>query len=245
MSVSRRLRLPAGFLLTVAALAAGVALGVGGASLASRTVAGADLSPGPILIGADGRTLAGTVGGSCASGYLKTSETAHTVTVVLHRSPTFMIAPGSCGIESFVARLSAPLGSRRLIDGVTGQSVPSFNGATILHPGYLPDGYVHRYDTATLPDEQVSSLTAGCVAVYTQPDSYDEAIWITQQLGVEWTPPDGVATRPVTVHGHPGLAIPGEVEWTENGELITVQAHTYAYATPDTAQLLRIADSLQ
>jgi hypothetical protein len=243
MTDATRRRVPIWPFLVIGTLVVGIAIGVVGGKFASHRIVGSDVSPGPLLVSPDGRTLTGSVG-TCASGTLDVTETARTVTVVLHRDPSFMIAPGSCAIESFSAHLRAPLGQRRLVDGITHASLPSFNGSSILHPTELPDGYVHRYDTATLPDENVSGVTGGCIQVYTESDSWDEAIWISQQLGVTWTPPDGVATSPIVVRGHPGLAVPGEIEWTENGELITVQSHTYPYATPPTAELVRIADSL-
>jgi hypothetical protein len=208
------------------------------------TVAGAVVSPGPILVSADGRTLAGSVGGDCTSGYLDVQETSREVIVELHRSPVFMMAPGSCGIESFVAHLAAPLGHRRLVDGITGATLPAFDGAGILRPAYLPDGFVHRYDTAILTDEDVSGGGPGCVQIYTEGDGYDETIWITQQVGAAWTPPDGISVQHVTVRGHPGLAVAGELTWTEDGQLFTIQSHAYPYATLGVDELVRIADSL-
>jgi len=227
------------------ALTAGIAVGTAGADVASSTIAGSDNSPGPILISADQRTLAGTVGGSCSSGYLKVAETTRTVTVVLHRSPNFMIAPGACAIETFVARLKAPLGTRRLVDGVTHAALPSFDGSGILRPAYLPTGFIHRYDTATFPDEDITGVAAGCVQVYSQDSGYDESIWITQRDAAAWSAPDGVTVQPVTVRGQSGLAIPGEIEWTEHGQLITIESRTYAYATLTTADLIRIAANLR
>jgi len=93
--------------------------------------------------------------------------------------------------------------------------------------------------------EDVLGGTAGCVQVYTHAGSWDEALWVTQQPGGVWMPPDGVTPQPVTVRGYSGQAIPGEIAWTENGELITVRSHSYAYAVLDTAELVRIADSLR
>lgn len=227
------------------ALAVGVAVGVLGSDLASTTVAGSDVSPGPILVSADQRTLAGTVGGSCSSGFLKVDETARTVTVVLHRSPQIMLAPGSCGIETFVGRLNAPLGSRRLVDGVTHAALPTFDGAGILRPAYLPTGFIHRYDTATFPNEYVAGGVTGCVQVYTQDSGYDESIWISQRDGGVWSAPEDVTPQPITVRGQPGMAIPGEIEWTEHGQLITIESRTYAYAILSTADLVRIAAGLR
>jgi hypothetical protein len=155
-----------------------------------------------------------------------------------------MIAPGECAMQSFTATLKAPVGSRTLIDGVTHAKLSSFDGVGILRPSYLPEGFIHRYDTASFPDETVANSSAGCVQLYTQGDSYDEAIWITQDIGGVWQAPDGVASNPIVVHGHAGSAIPGEIEWTESGQLFTVRSKTYAYATLSQQDLVAIGDSL-
>jgi hypothetical protein len=47
------------------------------------------------------------------------------------------------------------------------------------------------------------------------------------------------------VRGQPGLAINGEIEWTEHGQLFTVQSMTYSYATLGPSELIAIADSLR
>jgi hypothetical protein len=223
----------------------GVGLGTLGAHLVlSAGPAGSYHSPGPLLISADGYTLAGSVGSGCSAGTLEAAETANRVTVRLHVSPTLMIAPGTCAIQSFSTRLRRPLGNRQLVDGVTHRALPSFDGRTILRPGHLPEGYLHRYDTATLPDDDIPSRTAGCAQVYTTTDSWDESLWITQDIGATWSAPEGVTPQPITVRGRPGQAIPGEIAWTENGQLLTVRSRTYPYATLSTMDLIAIADSL-
>src|SRR5262249_49787665 len=151
----------------------GIGLGVAGASWTSSHVAGSYNSPGDLLISADQRTLASTVQ-RCASGSLEANETDQTITVRLFLVPDVMIAPGVCGMQSFTTVLNAPVGSRTLIDGVTHAKVPSFDGAQILRPTYLPTGFIHRYDTASFPEETVSNSLAGCVQLYTEGDSYDE-----------------------------------------------------------------------
>jgi hypothetical protein len=110
---------------------------------------------------------------------------------------------------------------------------------------YLPAGFIHRYDTASFADETVEHATAGCVQLYTQNDSYDEAIWIAQDIGGVWQPPDGVESTPIVVHGHSGTAIPGEIEWTKQGQLFTIRSVTYPYATLSTAELVAIGDGLR
>jgi len=83
------------------------------------------------------------------------------------------------------------------------------------------------------------------VQLYTQGDSYDEAIWITQDIGGQWEAPDGVSSTPIEVHGQPGTAVPGEIEWTESGQLFTIRSMTYAYATLSQQDLIAIGDSLR
>lgn len=202
-------------------------------------------SPGSILISADQRTLTASAGGSCTSGTLDAQETRDTVVVRVHTVPAFMIGPGSCGIEIFSARLSAPLGSRQLIDGVTGARLPSFRGQGILRPAFLPSGFMHRYDAAFLGSDTVAGASAGCTQVFTQGDSYDEAIWISQVAGGRWRTPDGITATPIVVRGRPGLAINGEIEWAQDGQLFTIQSMTYAYATLGTRDLIAIANSLK
>jgi hypothetical protein len=202
-------------------------------------------SPGTILISADQRTLTASAGGSCLTGTLDVRESPDTVVVRLHTVPTFMMAPGSCGMEIFSARLAAPLGSRQLIDGVTGARLPSFRGQGILRPAFLPSGFAHRYDAAFLGSETVAGASAGCTQVFTQGDSYDEAIWISQVAGGHWRTPDGITPTPIVVRGRPGLAINGEIEWTQDGQLFTIQSMTYAYATLGTRDLVAIANSLR
>jgi hypothetical protein len=202
-------------------------------------------SPGSILISADERTLTASAGGSCTSGTLDVRESPGTVVVSVHTVPAFMIGPGSCGIEIFSARLSTPLGSRQLIDGVTGARLPSFRGQGILRPAFLPSRFVHRYDAAFLGSDTVAGASAGCTQVFTQGDSYDEAIWISQVAGGHWRTPDGITATPIVVRGRHGLAINGEIEWTQDGQLFTIQSMTYAYATLGTRDLIAIANSLK
>jgi len=199
---------------------------------------------GSLLVSADGRTLAGTVDG-CFQGHLEVSESDEWVAVWLRSSPDLMLAPGSCAMESFTATLRRPLGDRLLVDGVTHEAVPSFSGTGILRPATLPDGFVHRYDTASFPDENVVGGKAGCVQLYTEPDGYDESVWIAQVPGGRWKPPDGVVPQQISVRGYPGYAIAGEIVWTERGQLVTVESRAYAYAVLSQAQLLAIAESLR
>jgi hypothetical protein len=236
-------QVPGWVIFGVGCVIAGVVIGYVVARLTSSFM-GDYKSPGSLLISADQRTLTASAG-MCLSGSLEARESPDAVTVRLHLVPQAMLAPGSCGIEVFSARLQAPLGSRQLVDGVTGARLAAFPGQGILRPAFLPSGFVHRYDAAFLGSDTVAGAAAGCTLVYTQTDSYDEAIWISQIAGGHWRTPSGVTATPIVVRGLPGLAINGEIEWTQHGQLFTVQSMTYAYATLSTPQLVAIADSLR
>lgn len=232
-------------LVGVGCVLVGAAIGFTAARLIAAPFIGHYASPGSILISADQRTLTASAGEACETGSLDVQESSSTVMVRLHLLPAIMIAPGSCGIENFSTTLQAPLGKRQLIDGVTGARLPSFEGRGILRPTFLPAGFVHRYDAAFFGRDTVTGASAGCTQVYSQGDSYDEAIWISQFVGGHWRTPAGVKAKPIIIRGRPGLAVGGEIEWTARGELFTIQSMTYAYATLPTSSLIAIADSLR
>jgi hypothetical protein len=238
-------RVPRWVIIGVGCVVAGIILGFAVARWTSSSVVGHYESPGSILVSADQRTLTASAGGSCLTGSLDVQETPDAVVARLHTWPSFMIAPGVCAMEIFSARLHAPLGARQLIDGVTGTRLPSFHGQGILRPTFLPSGFVHRYDAAFLNSDTVAGASAGCTQVYTQADSYDESIWISQIAGGHWRTPEGITAKPIVVRGQSGLAINGEIEWTQDGQLFTIQSMTYAYATLGTPELNAIADSLR
>jgi len=238
-------RIPRWVRIGAVSILAGVLIGFAMAQWASSSVIGHYVSPGSILVGADQRTLTASTGGACQTGSLDVQENPSTVVVRVHLWPAVMIAPGSCALEIFSARLSEPLGSRRLIDGVTGAGLPSFDGRGILRPTFLPAGFAHRYDAAFFGNDTVAGATAGCTQVYTQGNSYDESIWISQITGGHWRTPAGIHARPIVVRGRRGLAIAGEIEWAEGGQLFTIQSMTYAYATLSDQALIAIANSLR
>jgi len=238
-------RIPGWVITGAGCVIAGIVIGYAIAQWTSSSFIGHFESPGSILVAADQRTITASAGGSCLTGSLDVQESPDTVTVRLHVWPVAMIAPGACAMEIFTARLHSPLGSRQLVDGVTGARLPAFPGQGILRPAFLPSGFVHRYDAAFLNSDTVAGATAGCTQVYTQTDSYDEAIWISQIAGGRWRTPPGVTATPIMVGGQPGLAINGEIEWTQHGQLFTIQSMTYAYATLGTPDLIAIADSLR
>jgi hypothetical protein len=237
------MKVPRWLWVTAVLVLAGVTAAVVVSRAMVRSVA-KDESVGMILVSADGLTLAGSDSG-CGLATLEVAETRDTVTVWLRRYPDLTMAPGICAIRSFTAQLHSPVGSRRLVDGVTHRSLPAFDGKGILRPAQLPAGFVHRYDTASFGDESVVHSTVGCVQIYSTDESYDKVILIAQDVGATWSVPEGAVEVPVTVRGHPGTAIPGELEWSESGQLFTIRSMSYAYATLSAEQLLAIAESLR
>jgi len=200
-------------------------------------------SPLLVQISADQRTLTSRAT-RCGNGTFTAEETASTVTVRLNLWPDYFPF-GDCGWQSFTATLKAPLGSRRLVDAVTHAELASFDGGGILRPAYLPPEFLHRYDTASFPSQTVDHGSPRCLQLYTKNDSFEEALQITQYIGGVWQPPDGVTSTPIVVRGHPGTAIPGEIEWTEQGQLFTIRSVTYPYAVLSQQDLVAIGDGLR
>ena len=132
--------------------------------------------------------------------------------------------------------LQSPLGDRTLADAVTGQPVAYLAENDLMRP--VPP--LPGWDVST-PMADVTTRMAyfggpgAAVAVenfsavdadgrYGQPGS----LAIVQVTHGGWHPPPSTRTSPVTVRGHPGLAAPGIIVWTESGRTIAVVA---AYPT--------------
>jgi hypothetical protein len=248
---SRRVPFSLRFSLTaLVMLSAGIVIGVRGSYWASTNILAIEVSPTAILVSADQRTLTGTVPDGCMTGTLVVDEGAAAVTVRVREFYTTEIPFDSCPTHAFVATLRSPLGKRRLIDGVGGTQFPP-SGPGILRPTVLPPGFVHQYDTVSFPGARgyVPNVAAPGTTAYVQlfalTSSYNNAIWISETNGGVWHTPDASAATPVTVRGHPGEAVPGMIEWTEGGQLITIQSYAYPYATLGLSDLLAIGNGMR
>ena len=235
-------RLPAWLRIAALFTAISIVLGVAGAQATMTKLVVGDQPAGQVMISADQRTLV-IEATRCGNGTLTVLETASTVTVRLHLGPDLEL--GDCPWQTFTATLTAPIGSRRLVDAVTHAELPSVDGGAILRPTYLPPGFIHGYDAALFPRQTVGPASARYLQLYAQNRSYEEALWITQYPGGVWQPPDGVTSTPIVVRGHPGTAVPGEIDWTERGQLFTIRSMTYAYAVLSQQELVAIGDSLR
>lgn len=52
--------------------------------------------------------------------------------------------------------LEEPVGDRQLIEARTGDTTPPFDGSTLVHPGWIPEGWVFRGEGAAFPEGDTS-----------------------------------------------------------------------------------------
>ena len=85
------------------------------------------------------------------------------------------------------------------------------------------------------------AATVSCSQLYAAADPYDDLIVITQARGarLEWP---GIKPRRLLVRGHPALAIPGRISWTEDGQLIVVATDN---PVVHARELIAVAESLR
>jgi hypothetical protein len=203
--------------------------------------------------------------GLCRGPKLTVTETDTEVALSLTESDGLLFACGRGQSEDTPesVTIAKPLGTRRLVDALTGDPVPYFDGR---QPLYLPPAQAggSLYGIVTSYAPFFGGSGAGVmVETYTFYPKYyllasplDSAgyLQIVQVTGGGWNPPAGVATVPVTVHGHPGLAASGIVVWTESQETVAVIGGQSGHAVPQgvvadsdpltTVQLLDVANSL-
>jgi hypothetical protein len=165
--------------------------------------------------------------------------------------------------------LTSPLGTRALLDALTGKAVPYFDLRRALSLRAPPPSSIRWRADSTEP--LTSSATAapffggpgaavlvrGYLGEDPNPPPGSPATWqlqVVEVIGGTWHPPAGTVTARVTVRGLPGLAAPGIVVWTEAGMTVGV----VGYAPPGpmgtsmsgdthplaTAQLIDIANHL-
>jgi hypothetical protein len=128
-------------------------------------------------------------------------------------------------------QLEQPLGSRPLVDRVTGAVVPYFNMRRGL---FMPGGLVNSveftpYSTPTTSAPYFGGPGAGVVVRtylgrdadgHPSPLAWLELVQVTGSDG--WHPPPSTVTTPVTVRGHAGRAAAGTIVWEESGLTIAL-----------------------
>jgi hypothetical protein len=142
-----------------------------------------------------------------------------------------ILAAGSAAVlPSYPAHvgLNSPLGDRRLVDVVTGRTIPYFDQRRALQLTASADWFsVPGGELATEapyfggPGAAVLVESLFGVDFRThQPNGM--SLMIVQVAGGGWHPPAGTATRHVLVRGHHGLAAAGIIVWSEAGHTVAV-----------------------
>ena len=139
-----------------------------------------------------------------------------------------------------IVTLGSPLGDRRLVDAVTGRTIPCFDqrGALLLPRvagwgtlAYEPGNYSTDVPYFGGPGAAVlAERLSGFDSRTSQPNG--KSLMIVQVAGGGWHPPDGTVTTHVSVRGRPGLAAPGIIVWSESGHTIAVIGQGPVSASP-------------
>lgn len=161
------------------------------------------------LVSADGRhiTVTGRGGGSVVSISLAARETATAVKLSLLAVPARCPCHANLILEPVHATLSAPLGSRRLVDAATGQTITIMSGTTLATVGWLPAGF-QTTPIDALADSgstQPVSGSPGWVRRYAAQNPADTNIITISQYPGDHTSdlqPSNAALQPVDVNGH-------------------------------------------
>jgi hypothetical protein len=186
---------------------------------------------GSVVIGADDRTILYDSSSLCDGASLAATETPDTVRLTLYTpdADTYncsrRIWSGAPTVSAF---LPTPVNGRRIVDAVSGRTVPSLAENDVLRPRKLPTGWTER-----VPGDPFSAVTtvmdyfggpgaAVLVESFSGAGTSTGRLSVIQVAGGGWNPPAGTVTAAITVRGHPGLAAPGIIVWTESGHVVAV-----------------------
>jgi hypothetical protein len=219
-------------------LVVGRVLGFPGTPIPSAT---AEPIAGSVVLLSDGATIAYTdPNGTCRGPVLTPTESPTRVSLALSETD---VGIADC-VRTFPVLdpyalevpLAAPLGSRQLVDAMTGNPVPYFDQRRGLH---LVFGVGSVWTAASeLQDGLVATDSPyfrgpGAAIMVEEMNHYERqndtamitVLQIIQVSGGGWHPPPGTVTTPVTVRGHPGLAANGIIVWTEAGMTVALQGY--------------------
>ncbi|MDR0342869.1 MAG: hypothetical protein LBI49_07050 [Nocardiopsaceae bacterium] len=203
---------------------------------------------GPTLLSADQRTV--TVAGFTypCFGTLRPIARETRTRVALWLRYVTPVHHGVCTMDLAMEgprniRLSAPLGSRLLVDGATGRSLRWFDVRQMIRPAAIPAGYKLHVVTPLVTGSQPAPATPGCRQDYQYRGG---TLSIIQSAGsLELPQAGGRAPAASQVRGHPGLASAYAIRWREAGYNVLIEAFPETGKAPvfTTAALIAIADS--
>lgn len=203
---------------------------------------------GPTLLSADQRTV--TVAGFAnpCFGTLQPIARETKTRVALWLKYVTPVHHGVCTMDMAMSgplkiRLSAPLGSRLLIDGSTGRALHWFDAWKMLRPSVIPAGYKLQVVTPFVTGSLPAPATPGCRQDY---QSRDATFSIIQSAGILGLPQTGGrAPAAIRVRGHLGFASANAITWREAGYNVLIEAYPEMGHAPvfATRALIAIADS--
>ena len=203
---------------------------------------------GPTLLSADQRTV--TVAGFSypCFGTLRPIARETRTRVALWLKYVTPVHHGVCTMDMAMEgprniRLSAPLGSRLLVDGATGRSLHWFDVRRMLRPAVIPAGYKLHVVTPLVTGSLPAPAAPGCRQDYQYRSG---TLSIIQSAGrVELPQAGGHAPAAVQVRGHPGAASAYAIMWREAGYSVLIEAYPETGKAPvfTTAALIAIAGS--
>lgn len=204
---------------------------------------------GPVLVSRDGRTVTGADLARCfGTQSLVADETPDRVALRLRVAIPHLhgICTSAVGIDPTLnVRLSAPLGSRPLVDPDNGRTLPWFDGRKTLPPIKLPAGYALEMTlpvTPRMPFARPTGLT-GCTQEFHNAQTGGR-FSITQDTGTAQPPSVPASTSaPVLVRGRRGLADQSSVTWSEDGQTITASVAITGTRMLTVPDLVAIVDS--
>lgn len=215
-----------------------------------------NVSPGSVLVSADGRviTLADLSALCSKFADVVVAESPSTVTIMERTAPydpAVRCGPQLLVPDLLTVRLRHPVGRRVLLDGTTGRPLTWFDQRRELRPTYLPSGFVR------LPDMPFAFVSVPQGAVCTQVFASGGLWAITQLVGTATDsrftagfPRTVFRWQAVRVRGHRGWIARDQngsgdaLTWYEGGQSILIQAPSGGLYDP-AAQLLAIARGLR
>lgn len=212
----------------------------------SRVVAAPVPLDGSVVLGLDSETVIYSPPTPCRDSVLSADERPDRVLLRLTESDAglqYCLRGGPARFGTVSVVLHEHLGSRMLVDAVTGRTVACLAEADVLRPSPPLSGwdiYAPMADVTTRMAYFGGPGAAVAVENFHAVDATDQTrqpgnLAIIQVANGGWHPPSGTPTSPLTVRGHPGLAAAGIIVWTESGRTIAIAASRPVGHSPEPA----------
>jgi hypothetical protein len=190
---------------------------------------------GSVALGMDSETIIYSPATPCRDSVLSADERPDRVLLKLTESDAglqYCLRGGPATFGTVTVVLHAHLGSRMLVDAVTGRALAYLAEDDLLRPSPPVAGWDVYAPMANVTTRMAYFGGPGAVVVVENFRAADATgqtrqpgnLAIVQVANGGWHPPNGTPTSPLTVRGHLGLAAAGIIVWTESGRTIAVAA---------------------